>query len=101
VPRKKGRLIASPLILSSAQPFVAIGAGGGALPLPTKHPAKLSETTTSANATANFFILPPRSVGLVNKKFAFSASHNFMGRSSAQKPQWMTKSRVARSSALM
>jgi len=30
--------------------------GGGALPLPTKQPAKLSEATTRASAKATFFI---------------------------------------------
>jgi len=40
------------------QPFVTTG-GGGALPLPTKQPAKLNEATTKANASATFFTEAP------------------------------------------
>jgi hypothetical protein len=39
------------------QPFVTTGAG--ALPLPTKQPPKLKPATTSANASATFFIPAP------------------------------------------
>ena len=41
------------------QPLVTIGAG--ALPLPTKQPAKLKEATTNASAKAVFFIRFPHS----------------------------------------
>ena len=42
------------------QPLVTIGAG--ALPLPTKQPAKLKEATTNASAKAVFFIRFPPSL---------------------------------------
>ena len=45
--------------ISRTQPFVMTGAG--ALPLPTKQPPKLKAATTSANASATFFILSPLS----------------------------------------
>jgi hypothetical protein len=40
------------------QPLVTIGAG--ALPLPTKHPAKLKEATTNASAKTVFFMRFPQ-----------------------------------------
>ena len=54
--------IAGPLIKSAFgnnpnQPLVTIGAG--ALPLPTKQPAKLKEATTNASAKAVFFMTSP------------------------------------------
>jgi hypothetical protein len=42
-----------PWELADYQPLVTTG--GGALPLPTKQPAKLSEPTTNATASASFF----------------------------------------------
>src|SRR5262249_18868706 len=41
------------------QPFVMTGGGGGALPLPTKQPAKLNDATTKASANATFFTASP------------------------------------------
>jgi hypothetical protein len=40
--------------------LVTTGGGALPLPLPTKHPAKLNEATTSAHAKASFFIIASR-----------------------------------------
>jgi hypothetical protein len=42
--------------------------GGGALPLPTKQPAKLSEATTNATATASFFKAASRFYAKINAR---------------------------------
>jgi hypothetical protein len=47
------------------QPFVTTGGGGGALPLPTKQPAKLNDATTKANANATFFTGNPPLAGML------------------------------------
>src|SRR5688572_29724759 len=54
----KGRhLSVTALVLGrDPQPFVTTGGGALPLPLPTKQPARLSDVTTSAIASANFFI---------------------------------------------
>jgi hypothetical protein len=52
------RLKAAPAY-STDQPLRTIGGGGGALPLPTKHPAKLIELITKTIASATFCMHHP------------------------------------------